>query len=83
MPESEIVRDILQALDAPLMTVSLPADRYNEDAYLTDPSLIEETFGTQVDLVIDGGTGCLGETTIVDCHDDEFNIIRQGNGILQ
>ena len=26
MPESDIVRDILQTLDAPLMTVSLPAD---------------------------------------------------------
>lgn len=83
MPESDIVRDILQALDAPLMTVSLPADSYDDIAYITDPELIEETFGSQVDLVIDGGIGCLGETTIVDCHDDEFNIIRQGEGILQ
>ena len=83
MPESDIVRDILQALDAPLMTVSLPADSYDDIAYITDQGLIEETFGSQVDLVIDGGIGCLGETTIVDCHDDEFNIIRQGEGILQ
>ena len=83
MPESDIVRDILQALDAPLMTVSLPADSYDDIAYITDPGLIEETFGSQVDLVIDSGIGCLGETTIVDCHDDEFNIIRQGEGILQ
>lgn len=83
MPESDIVRDILQALDAPLMTVSLPADSYDDIAYITDPGLIEGTFGSQVDLVIDGGIGCLGETTIVDCHDDEFNIIRQGEGILQ
>lgn len=83
MPESDIVRDILQALDAPLMTVSLPADSYDDIAYITDPGLIEEAFGSQVDLVIDGGIGCLGETTIVDCHDDEFNIIRQGEGILQ
>lgn len=83
MPESDIVRDILQTLDAPLMTVSLPADSYDDIAYITDPGLIEEAFGSQVDLVIDGGIGCLGETTIVDCHDDEFNIIRQGEGILQ
>lgn len=83
MPESDIVRDILQALNAPLMTVSLPADSYDDIAYITDPGLIEEAFGSQVDLVIDGGIGCLGETTIVDCHDDEFNIIRQGEGILQ
>lgn len=83
MPESDIVRDILQTLDAPLMTVSLPVDSYDDIAYITDPGLIEEAFGSQVDLVIDGGIGCLGETTIVDCHDDEFNIIRQGEGILQ
>lgn len=82
MPESTIIRDILQALDAPLMTASLPTDGYDDDAFRTNPDLINETFGSQVDLVIDGGMGRLGETTIVDCHDDEFNIIRQGEGIL-
>ena len=82
MPDSPILRDILRELDAPLMTASLPTEGYDDDAYRTDPDLIDETFGNQVDLVIDGGMGYLGETTIIDCHDDSFEVIRQGDGIL-
>ena len=82
MPDSPILRDILRELDAPLMTASLPTEGYDDDAYRTGPDLIDETFGNQVDLVIDGGMGYLGETTIIDCHDDSFEVIRQGDGIL-
>ena len=83
MPDSTIVRDILKLLDAPMMTASLPTDGYDDDAYRTDPELIDETFGNQVDIVVDGGMGILGESTIVDCRDDEMEIIRQGNGELR
>lgn len=83
MPNAPIIRDILHELDAPLMTASLPLiDEYEDEAYRIDPDLINETFGKQVDLVIDGGIGHLGESTIVDCHDDDFEIIRQGDGEL-
>lgn len=83
MPNSTIVRDILRALDAPMMTASLPIDGFEDDAYRTDPELIDETFGNQVDFVIDGGLGSIGESTIVDCRDDEMEIIRQGIGELR
>lgn len=83
MPNSTIVRDILRALDAPMMTASLPIDGFEDDAYRTDPELIDETFGNQVDFVIDGGLGFIGESTIVDCRDDEMEIIRQGIGELR
>lgn len=83
MPDSTILRDILKVLDAPMMTASLPTDGYDDDAYRTDPELIDETFGNQVDIVVDGGMGTLGESTIVDCRDDEMEIIRQGNGELR
>lgn len=82
MPDAPIVRDILHELDAPIMTASLPTEGYDDDAYRTDPELINETLGAQVDLVIDGGMGQLGESTIVDCHDDDFEILRQGDGEL-
>lgn len=85
MPDSPIVRDILEALDAPLMTASLPLADEAESEYLTNPELIDEAFGSQVDLVIDGGEGALGETTIVNCCDDadEPEVVRQGDGWLQ
>lgn len=82
MPNAPIICDILRELNAPLMTASLPTDGYEDEAFKTDPELINETFGNLVDLVIDGGMGHWGETTIVDCHDDDFEIIRQGDGEL-
>lgn len=67
----------------PMMTASLPIDGFEDDAYRTDPELIDETFGNQVDFVIDGGLGSIGESTIVDCRDDEMEITRQGIGELR
>ncbi len=84
MPDSPIVRELLENLGAPLMTASLPELHPGEPEYQTDPELIEEEFATQVDLVIDGGEGTLGQSTVVDCTaDDEGEIVRQGDGILQ
>lgn len=83
MPDSPLVRDILELLGAPLMTASLPKDEeFADPAYRTNPDLIDETFGTQADLVIDGGFGTEGETTVVSCLDGEPCIVRQGDGIL-
>jgi tRNA A37 threonylcarbamoyladenosine synthetase subunit TsaC/SUA5/YrdC len=44
----------------------------------TDPEIIFEKFGDKVDLVIDGGTGGMHPSTIVDCTSDDWKIIRQG-----
>jgi len=52
------------------------------DEYFTNPELIEEMFGEQVDMVIDGGIGHNAESTIVDCTGVEPEIVRQGIGIL-
>lgn len=82
MPEYPIVRSILKELDAPMMVASLPQNELLEEEYQTDPDLIEEKYGSQVDLVIDGGLGKKGQTTIVDCTNDEIEIVRQGNGVL-
>lgn len=85
MPESNILKDILEALEAPMMTSSLPAPLHHDEddvSYLLDPELINETFGNIVDLVIDGGIGTTGKSTVVRCHDSEIEILREGDGIL-
>ena len=45
--------------------------------------LIYEKFGSNVDLVIDGGYGDNEASTIVDCTSGETEIIRQGKGVLE
>lgn len=81
MPDSAIVREILQYLDAPLMTASMPVGE-DEPEYLTDPELAEERFGGMVDLVVYGGVGVLSQSTIVDCTGDVPEVTRQGAGVL-
>lgn len=81
MPESPILQTIIADLGAPLMTASLPMTD-DDPAYVTDPQLIDDTLGNRVDLVIDGGMGTLGQTTVVSCLDDTPEIIRQGDGEL-
>ncbi len=81
MPENTIALEIVRELGNPLMVSSIFTDDDTLE-YLTDPELIEEKFGTMVDLVIDGGYGGLEPSTIVDCTDEEFEIIRQGKGQL-
>lgn len=81
MPDSPIIRDILQQLEAPLMTASLPMVE-DEPELRTDPELIDDEWGDLVDLVVDGGVGEPGESTIVSCNDDEPTILRQGDGLL-
>ena len=82
IPDNNIIREICRLLDAPILTTTLPHDEDEDIEYITDPELIDEKFGSMVDLVIDGGIGGIEPSTIIGCKDDDFEIIRQGKGIL-
>lgn len=82
IPDHPIIREICQMLEAPILTTTLPWDKDEEIEYITNPELIEEKFGKEADLVIDGGIGGMEPSTIVDCSEGEASIIRQGKGIL-
>ena len=81
MPQNNIVLDIVRELGNPLATSSIFTIE-NTTEYFTDPELIEERYGHQVDLVIDGGFGGSVHSTIIDCTDDEPEIVREGAGEL-
>jgi tRNA threonylcarbamoyl adenosine modification protein (Sua5/YciO/YrdC/YwlC family) len=81
MPDNSIALEIVRELGNPLMVSSIFTDEDTLE-YMTDPELIDEKFGNQVDLIIDGGYGGLEPSTIVDCTGDEPEIIRQGQAEL-
>lgn len=58
---------ILEALDAPLLTGSLPWSNEDEMNYATHPELIDERFGHLVSLVLDGGIAVGQHAAIIDC----------------
>ena len=79
IPDNIICMSILEALDNPLLSASLPGEMVEE---YTDPEIIYETFEKQVDYVIDGGPGGIIPSTIIDCTNPEWEILRQGLGVI-
>lgn len=73
---------IVRELGEPLITSSVKEhDEIIE--YMTDPELIHEQWGGEVDLVVDGGYGTNIPTTLVDLYDGEIEILREGGGELK
>ena len=82
IPDNNIVRTLVKELGNPILTMSV-RDSDNVLEYATDPELICEKYEDMVDIIIDGGYGGLEASTVVDCTTDDFEIIRQGKGILE
>lgn len=80
IPDNNICMSILETLDNPILSASLPGEYVEE---YTDPEMIEEVFGKQVDFVVDGGPGGVVPSTVVDCTGDQWEVIRQGLGIWE
>lgn len=79
VPNNNIARAIVNALGNPLLSTSVHDDDEILE-YITDPELIHEKYENQVDIVIDGGYGQNVASTIIDCTENEPEIIRQGIG---
>ena len=77
VPDNTIARSLVHELGHPILSSSLPGDMVEE---YTDPEMIYDKFGNQVDLVIDGGIGGIVPSTIVDCTGDEPVVTRKGLG---
>lgn len=81
IPDNNIIRTLVKELGNPILTMSV-RDEDEVIEYTTDPELINEKFSDKVDLVIDGGYGGTEASTVVNCVDDSYEIIRQGKGEL-
>jgi len=82
VPDNNIIRELVQELGNPILSTSV-RDEDDVIEYTTDPELIYEKFGSQVDIVIDGGFGDNIPSTVIDCTDGEIEVIRQGKGDLE
>lgn len=82
VPDNNIIRTLVKELGNPILTMSVHDDD-DMIEYTTDPELIHEKYENMVDIVVDGGFGGFEASTVVDCTTDEFEIVRQGKGILE
>lgn len=80
IPDNNIAIELVKKLRHPIMTTSI---KYDDEDYGCEPELMAENYTNTVDLIIDAGRGDLKPSTIVDCTTDEYEITREGKGILQ
>ena len=81
VPDNSILQAIVEALGCPLIGTSVrQVDSEQEIEYITDPELIHESFGSRIDLVIDGGIGNDEPSTVIDCSGGELEVVRHGKG---
>ena len=77
IPDNKIAMAIVGTLGHPFLSVSLPGETVED---YTDPEIIKDKFDKLVDMVIDGGTGGMIPSTIVNLTSEEPELIRQGKG---
>jgi tRNA threonylcarbamoyl adenosine modification protein (Sua5/YciO/YrdC/YwlC family) len=82
IPDNLICRTIVRELGNPIMSTSVHDDDEVIE-YTTDPEVIYEKFKDKVDIVVSGGYGNMQASTVVDCTNDEFRVLRQGLGDLE
>jgi tRNA threonylcarbamoyl adenosine modification protein (Sua5/YciO/YrdC/YwlC family) len=77
IPDNKICLTLVEELGHPIISTSV----YKPDEGLyNDPAEIEERFGKQLDLVIDGGVIIAEHSSIVDLTGDSPKVIRKGKG---
>ena len=81
VPDNNIARAIVTELGRPIIASSV-RDEDKLIEYTTDPELIDERLGSQVELVVAGGFGGIEASTIVDCTGGEIEVVREGKGPL-
>ena len=78
IPANPIALGLIEVLGQPIMssTLVLPGD----SVPLSDVDAIRERVGKQVEAIIDGGTGGIEPTTVVDLSHGRIEVVRQGKG---
>jgi len=80
IPDNKIALAIIETLGHPILSASFPGENIED---YTDPEIIQEHWGKQIDIIVDGGIGGIIPSTVVDCTTDEYIILRQGAGIWE
>ena len=79
IPNHNVPREIVRLLGNPIVTTSIHADDKIVD-YMTDPELIHEKYEKLVDIVVASEFGGKIPSTVIDCSDGDFEVVREGAG---
>jgi tRNA threonylcarbamoyl adenosine modification protein (Sua5/YciO/YrdC/YwlC family) len=82
VPNNTIILKIVEKLGNPITVTSLLNEEDEILEYFVDPNEIYERYFDKVSCVIDGGSGKLYGSTVIDCTSEFPEIIRQGAGVI-
>ncbi len=77
VPDNRICLSMVELLGHPIISTSVY--KANEELY-SDPAEIEERFGKQLKLVIDGGIIVAEHSSVIDLTNEEPRVLRKGKG---
>jgi tRNA threonylcarbamoyl adenosine modification protein (Sua5/YciO/YrdC/YwlC family) len=77
VPDNRICLGIVETLGHPIISTSVY--KPSEELY-SDPTEIQDRFGKQLDLVIDGGVIVAEHSSVIDLTDEEPKVLRRGKG---
>ena len=83
VPDNLICAEIVKILGCPLVSTSLHNPDDDLVDYYTDPENLYQHYNDTVDAVVDGGYGNVHPTTVIDCTNEELEVIREGLGSLE
>lgn len=79
VPDNNITKTIIEKLGNPMISTSIHDDDEIVE-YTTDPELIYEKYESQIDMMVNGGPGQNVASTVIDCTNEEPEILREGLG---
>lgn len=79
IPSCEIDRQLAEYIGNPLITTGIS---HQDDDYAINPGLIAEAYEDKIDLMVEGEDGSVDVSTVIDCTEEQFNVIREGKGKL-
>ncbi len=77
IPDNPICLSLVRELGHPIISTSVSTA---DEVLYNDPADIDQRFGKQVDLVIDGGVIVAEHSSVVDLTEDVPKVIREGKG---
>ena len=82
VPNNPICKALIEALGNPIISTSLHNPHDEIVDYFSDPEQIYQQYENKVDMVVDGGFGSIYASTVIDCSEGDFIVIREGLGSL-
>lgn len=79
IPDAQLIILLTEQLTNALVTSSVPIQRIEA---LYDPAEIEQRYGKEVDVIVDGGICPVNPSTVIDFTGRDVEVIREGAGSL-